>query len=73
MNIEWDTRKAKSNIKKHGVSFEEATTVLSAPLARRVQIPITLFQKIDSLPLVFPNSADSWWYLILRRVKRFES
>lgn len=25
--FEWDTAKAKSNIKKHGVSFEEAKTV----------------------------------------------
>jgi uncharacterized protein len=33
MNIEWDPRKAKSNIRKHGVSFEEAATALSDPLA----------------------------------------
>ncbi len=29
MKIEWDPRKAKSNLKKHGVSFEEAATALS--------------------------------------------
>ena len=33
MNIEWDPKKAKSNVKKHGVSFEEAATALSDPLA----------------------------------------
>ncbi len=33
MNIEWDPRKAKSNVKKHGGSFEEAATALSDPLA----------------------------------------
>jgi uncharacterized DUF497 family protein len=33
MNIEWDPRKAKSNVRKHGVTFEEATTALSDPLA----------------------------------------
>ena len=33
MKIEWDPRKAKSNIKKHGVSFEEAATALSDPMA----------------------------------------
>ena len=33
MNIEWDPRKAKFNIGKHGVSFEEAATALSDPLA----------------------------------------
>ena len=33
MNIEWHPRKATSNAKKHGVSFEEAATALSDPLA----------------------------------------
>lgn len=33
MKIEWDPRKAKSNLKKHGVSFEEAATALSDPMA----------------------------------------
>lgn len=28
--VRWDPRKAASNIKKHGVSFEEASTVLFA-------------------------------------------
>jgi uncharacterized DUF497 family protein len=33
MKIEWDPRKAKSNLKKHVVSFEEAATALSDPMA----------------------------------------
>ena len=33
MKIEWDTIKAKRNLKKHGVSFEEAATALSDPMA----------------------------------------
>jgi uncharacterized protein len=32
MKIEWDLGKAKSNLKKHGVSFEEAATALSDPM-----------------------------------------
>lgn len=27
MNFEWDENKARANLKKHGVSFEEAQTV----------------------------------------------
>ena len=34
LQFEWDARKAKSNEAKHGVSFEEATTVFADPLAR---------------------------------------
>ena len=33
MNFTWDPRKAASNKKKHGVSFEEAATVFGDPLA----------------------------------------
>ncbi|RJQ56377.1 MAG: BrnT family toxin [Desulfobacteraceae bacterium] len=33
MKIEWDPQKAKLNLKKHGVAFEEASTVLSDPMA----------------------------------------
>ncbi len=33
MDFEWDTEKASSNVRKHGVSFEEAATVFGDPLA----------------------------------------
>ncbi len=33
MEFEWDETKAAINLKKHGVSFEEATTVFDNPLA----------------------------------------
>jgi uncharacterized protein len=32
----WDPAKAESNIRDHGVSFEEAATVFNDPLARTV-------------------------------------
>jgi uncharacterized protein len=33
MEFEWDKSKAAANVTKHGVSFEEAKTVFSNPLA----------------------------------------
>jgi len=33
VNYEWDAKKAKTNLRKHGVSFEEAATVFLDPLA----------------------------------------
>jgi uncharacterized DUF497 family protein len=33
MRFEWDPIKAASNIRKHGVSFDEAVTVFKDPLA----------------------------------------
>jgi uncharacterized DUF497 family protein len=32
-DFEWDSRKAQSNLKKHGVSFPEAATVFADPAA----------------------------------------
>ncbi|MDN5872424.1 MAG: BrnT family toxin [Nitrococcus sp.] len=33
MRFEWDDRKAESNLKKHGVSFEEASIIFRDPLS----------------------------------------
>ena len=33
MKFEWDELKADANLKKHGVSFEEAKTVFDNPMA----------------------------------------
>ncbi len=38
--FEWDGKKAKQNLKKHGVSFEEASTVFADPLALTVYDPL---------------------------------
>lgn len=34
MQFEWNKEKAEINLKKHGVSFEEAETVFGDPMAR---------------------------------------
>ena len=59
--FEWDPRKNASNLKKHGVSFEEAKTVFSDEYARLITDPdhsesedrfILLGTSIDSKLLV---------------------
>ncbi len=37
MRFAWDPRKAATNVRKHGVSFEEATTVFADPLALAIE------------------------------------
>jgi uncharacterized DUF497 family protein len=37
--FEWDEDKAKSNLKKHGVSFEEAATILNDPRIATISDP----------------------------------
>ena len=37
--FEWDSRKAASNLKKHRISFREATTVFGDPLSITISDP----------------------------------
>jgi uncharacterized protein len=37
--FEWDDEKAKKNIKKHGVSFEEAATIFNDPRIATISDP----------------------------------
>lgn len=39
LEVEWDPAKAESNLRKHGVSFEEAATVLADPLSLTLDDP----------------------------------
>ena len=39
MRFEWDPRKAAANLKKHGISFEEAATVFRDPLSATARDP----------------------------------
>ena len=36
--FEWDRRKAALNVRKHGVTFEEAATVFSGPMLREYDL-----------------------------------
>ena len=39
MKFEWNERKDQANRRKHGVSFQEATTVFGDPLAATIPAP----------------------------------
>ena len=39
LRFEWDARKAATNLKKHGVSFEEARTVFGDERAKLIDDP----------------------------------
>ena len=39
MKFQWDAKKERANVEKHGVSFQEATTVFGDPLAATIPDP----------------------------------
>lgn len=53
MQFEWDKEKAASNLKKHGVSFEEASTVFGDFLLRCfMTMSIRLMKSVKLLSVI---------------------
>lgn len=52
-NFEWDPNKAKSNIEKHKISFEDATSVFKDENAVSIFDEETVQMKRDGLQLVW--------------------
>ena len=46
LNFEWDANKAKSNLGKHGISFEEASTVFGD--LRSLTIPDPVHSELEN-------------------------
>jgi len=40
LTFEWDKNKARENLRKHGVAFDEATTVFGDPLTQTIPDPV---------------------------------
>jgi uncharacterized DUF497 family protein len=81
--FEWDTKKAKKNLSKHEVSFEEAMTVFRDPLARifddethskeeRREILVGHSEKERLLLVSFVNLGEILRLLSARRATRQE-
>jgi uncharacterized DUF497 family protein len=57
VKFEWDPNKAAANMRRHGVSFEEASTVFGDPLARTFADP-DHSDSAEERELTFGTSAD---------------
>jgi uncharacterized DUF497 family protein len=40
LSFEWDEQKARENVRRHGVSFEESSTVFGDPLSLTIEDPL---------------------------------
>ena len=70
MKLEWDFRKAALNIRKHKVSFEEAATALSDPLAATGIDPD---HSIDEFRYITFGISDSGRLLVVAHTERGKS
>jgi len=83
LRFEWDTRKSLTNQVKHDVSFEEAMSVFTDPLARIFDDPdhsgaesreiiIGLSQKQRLLVVCFTERSDTVRIFSARKVTKWE-
>jgi uncharacterized DUF497 family protein len=67
LDFEWDPEKAEQNERKHGVSFEEAATVLADPLS--TELPDPRHSDVEPRMLLF-GRALTGRYLIVSLTER---
>jgi len=82
VRVEYDPAKAEANLRKHGVSFADATGVLEDPLARTVEDPDAVGERRfvsigqssagELLVVVFAERAGTYRLISARRATRKE-
>jgi len=65
--FEWEPQKAKSNLKKHGVSFEEASTAFQNTLSLTIDDPL---HSIDEVRVVLIGMSNKNRLLVVVHTER---
>lgn len=60
LTFEWDDRKAKANLAKHNLGFEEAATVFGDPLSLTIPTRHIPPLRIGSSFLACRTASDCW-------------
>lgn len=69
LGFEWDEKKAISNLKKHGVSFEEAKTVFNDPFS--ITIPDSRYSVDEERYVDIGLSAQGQLLVVVYTERRF--
>jgi uncharacterized DUF497 family protein len=56
----WDPEKPRSNLRKHGVTFDEAASVFRDALSSTIADPLHSTRKVDSSPLGGLIGIERW-------------
>ena len=73
LEFEWDPAKAEENSRKHGVTFEEAATAFSDPLARIFDDPEHSSEELREIMWGILNGSVCYWCLSPSGRRRFGS
>ena len=72
MLFEWDPEKARLNLSKHRVSFDDAVTVFYDPLSATFGDPDHSKIEIDTIQLASPLTGTYLSWYILKKERLFE-
>lgn len=72
IRFEWDSAKAKANLRKHGVTFEEAETVFSDDEERFVLLGMSSVPRILVVVHAHRSSPDTVRIISARKATRAE-
>lgn len=84
LSFEWDRQKAEENVRKHGISFEEASAVFGDPLSKVFEDPdhsgyeirLLLFGRSDAgrlLAVCFTETDEAMQIITARKLTRREA
>ena len=65
LSFEWDANKAKTNLAKHDVSFEEASTVFGDPMSLTIPDPVHSAGEARFIILGYSHEGNCWLSCIL--------
>jgi uncharacterized DUF497 family protein len=66
-NFEWNPKKAKANLSKHGVSFAEAITAFGDPMSMNMSDPD---HSLDEHRFIVPGMSDRYRVLVVSYTER---
>ncbi len=70
LQFEWDEKKASANIRKHGISFEEASTAFADDLSITIDDPL---HSKDENRLILIGKSKQFKTLVVVHVERKEN
>jgi hypothetical protein len=70
LNFEWNEEKAKANLNKHRINFDEATTVFSDPFSITINDP---YHSVDEKRYIDIGSSDKGHVLVVVYTERGSS
>jgi len=59
LSFEWDEQKSRENLRRHGVSFEESSTIFGDPLSLTIEDPLHSIEEDRLITIGLSNAGTT--------------